>query len=753
MTTLKLFLLSTIMLLNLEAEAQYNLEWGGVISEPFGATAVSRIYSSCFDNDSNIVITGSFQGGFDFDMGPSTQYRYSNGGYDIFILKLDKNGNFIWVKTLGATGCLFCHDSGNDIAIDSVNNIYVSGKFFGPTDFDPSPGGSQIEYSSNPWDDDDFLLKLDSSGDFQWVNAFSSNVGTGVTSELELNELGEIYFLTSYYDSIDADPSNVDLFFESDGNYTENTLITKFDGSGDLFWAYSLQGGFNHAMDFIIDNNSNLLITGEFRDIVDFDPITGVNELNSFGNNNAFILELDTDANLNFVLEFENNSGGIYPKAVYRSSANDLIIAGFHKGTSDFNPGINSNSETAVNTNGDGFIVRLDGSGNYQENFVFGTSGIYNDICTSVGEDNSGDLYFSGQYQNSVDFDPSPAVNSLTSNGLLNGFVLKTSSNLDYIDVFSLGGSSVDGVGEIHIRENNEIYVFGFANSQGWDLNPSPASFIVENGLFIAKMIEDTCQYITDTHIITACETYTWIDGNTYTSPNNSAIWTVQNSVGCDSVITLNLTILNPTTSQDLHVACDSYTWINGITYTNSNNTAQWVLDNANSNGCDSVVNLDLIIENINVNVSITDGVTITANLSGASYQWIDCDNNNEEMIGEISQSFTATTNSNYAVIITNGNCSDTSNCILIDQVGLNPDVQKIVLSIYPNPSSSGIFILDYEGDIVKLIVTDMQGRRLKSSSNIDSGLIDLSKLTSGNYLIHCYTDQGIIVKEVMIVD
>ena len=92
------------------------------------------------------------------------------------------------------------------------------------------------------------------------------------------------------------------------------------------------------------------------------------------------------------------------------------------------------------------------------------------------------------------------------------------------------------------------------------------------------------------------CDTYTWIDGNTYTSSNNTATFTLTNAVGCDSVVTLDLTINNSNTGVDVQEHCDTYTWIDGNTYTSSNNTATFTLTNAV--GCDSVVTLDLTINN-----------------------------------------------------------------------------------------------------------------------------------------------------------
>ncbi len=95
-----------------------------------------------------------------------------------------------------------------------------------------------------------------------------------------------------------------------------------------------------------------------------------------------------------------------------------------------------------------------------------------------------------------------------------------------------------------------------------------------------------------------ACDTYSWIDGNTYTSSNNTATWTIPGGAasGCDSLVTLNLTINNTATGTDVQTACGTYFWIDGNTYNASNNTATWTILGGAASGCDSIVTLDLTI-------------------------------------------------------------------------------------------------------------------------------------------------------------
>ena len=144
--------------------------------------------------------------------------------------------------------------------------------------------------------------------------------------------------------------------------------------------------------------------------------------------------------------------------------------------------------------------------------------------------------------------------------------------------------------------------------------------------------------YSTDTQV--HCDTYTWIDGNTYTSSNNTATYTLTNSLGCDSIVTLDLTINNTSFGTDTQIHCNSYTWIDGITYTSSNNIATYTL--TNSLGCDSIVTLDLTIGYTNYGTDIQ--------IQCDSYTWID---GNTYTTSNNTATFTLTNSSGCDSIIT----------------------------------------------------------------------------------------------------
>lgn len=211
---------------------------------------------------------------------------------------------------------------------------------------------------------------------------------------------------------------------------------------------------------------------------------------------------------------------------------------------------------------------------------------------------------------------------------------------------------------------------------------------------------------LTGTDVQEACGSFTWIDGNTYTASTSTPTFTLTSSQGCDSIVTLNLTMLETSIGTDVQTACESFTWIDGVTYTASTNTPTFTLTGAQ--GCDSIVTLDLTIEPLDLSVT-QNGNELTATQSGASYQWIDCDTQ-QEVSGATGQSYTPESSGNYAVIITGADCADTSACVAVEISGLD-ELANTWLNLYPNPTE-GILQLDFKQHVEGPVhVYDMYGQ------------------------------------------
>ena len=308
------------------------------------------------------------------------------------------------------------------------------------------------------------------------------------------------------------------------------------------------------------------------------------------------------------------------------------------------------------------------------------------------------------------------------------------------------------------------------------------------------------------TDVITACDSYTWIDGNTYTSSDSTASVTLQDALGCDSIVTLNLTINNSTSSIDVHDACDSFVWFcDGNTYTSSNDTAFYTYTNAA--GCDSIVTLNLTMNN---STSSTDNV---GNYCG-SYTWIDgniytvsnstathtvlnaagCDSVitlnliiNDELVVNISSAnanlsaivtggiapysylWTGPINSANAIVtpIVSGNycvqvtdavgCVSSQICENVTVSAVN-DLYVSKFNIYPNPTTN-FLTLDFYATVkgnysVKIISSN--GEQVYEDKILDfngdySKNINLSNLAKGNYIIQIHSDHQVVYRKILL--
>ncbi|MGV3630979.1 MAG: T9SS type A sorting domain-containing protein [Bacteroidota bacterium] len=245
--------------------------------------------------------------------------------------------------------------------------------------------------------------------------------------------------------------------------------------------------------------------------------------------------------------------------------------------------------------------------------------------------------------------------------------------------------------------------------------------------------------------VICEGESYS-INGNVYTVAGSYAdVFQAVN--GCDSIVTTQLTV-NPVYSiTNPQTICqgDSYV-ING----NSYSAAGTYTDVFQSiHGCDSTIITQLTVNSPVLNTAVTaNGMTLTAAEASATYQWIDCANGNAELNGETSQSFTAGANGEYAVVLNSLTCgvSDTSDCVTIDNAGLQAESKDSAIRVYPNPADEELFIESLTGLQGEVLVFDAAGKLVHSVS-LKGQLIkaDVSKWGDGIYLIEIHANDEVI--------
>jgi uncharacterized repeat protein (TIGR01451 family) len=216
---------------------------------------------------------------------------------------------------------------------------------------------------------------------------------------------------------------------------------------------------------------------------------------------------------------------------------------------------------------------------------------------------------------------------------------------------------------------------------------------------------------------------------------------TISNAVGCDSLLTFNVTVNNSTAESISSSSCFEYSAPSGVTYFKSGNYSDTI---ANFAGCDSIISINLTIDTVQTDVTVgPTGNVLTADLLATNYQWIDCVDSSS-ISGEISQSFTPIINGDYAVIIDDNGCIDTSDCYLVSSVSITEGNFAKSIKAFPNPVTDILDInLGQTVDEIRFELFDINSKLIRSKkySSKSELKINMSDLESGIYLVKLHSE------------
>ena len=558
------------------------------------------------DDSGNVYTIGKFSGTSDFDPGVGVHNLTSVGYYsDYFIQKLDSNGQFVWALNLEAGAGINQYLSPIGVKTDHSGNVYIAGEFEGSFDVDPGIGVTNLTYLGS---NDTYIQKFNSNGQMQWAKMYGG-IDIEWLHDFIIDDYGFMYFTGTFSGTSDFDPG-VGVFNLTSWS-TFSMYVSKLDINGNFIWAKKIGATSHEAYGeaLVQDNSGDICILGFFEGTMDFDPNSGVHNLTSIGKD-IFIEKIDTSGNFVWVKHIGSASLNL-PESIGVDATNNIYYTGKFKNTLDLDPGPSTFNLTSAGGY-DILISKLDVNGNFVwANRVGGSA---DDITKKIVLDNQDNIFHLGSFEGTIDFDPDTSTFNLSSKGFSDAFIQKLDSNGDLKWACIYGDTGYDSGGDMTIDENQTLYVTG-AYKDSIDINPNGGIHsLVSNGGYDGYTVKfGKCLPVYDTQIVVSCNSYTWINGMTYSSSMNNVTHTVNSSSGCDSVIYLDLTINQNDTTYQAITACNSYTWINGITYTSSNNSGQYVL--TNSKGCDSLIFLDLTINYPNTGVE----TVTTCN----SYTWI----------------------------------------------------------------------------------------------------------------------------------
>ncbi len=672
-----------------------NFDW----AKQMGGTDWDNGYSIAVDNYGSIYTTGLFRGTADFDPGADTFNLTSNGGNDIFVSKLDPMGGFVWARSFGSTKFEYAYA----IDVDDEGSVYITGQFSDSVDFDPGP---DVSYLYSNGSNDIYILKLDSAGDFVWAKSIG---GGGVVDQgyaLTVDADHNLYVTGSFVGTVDFDPGP-DVFNLNPLNMAGNAFVLKLDAVGDFVWAkdmgqvanaYSSCFGYSIAT----DSMSNVYVTGGFKDTIDFDPGIDEYKLVGKGSQDIFIVKLDSIGD--FV--WAKSMGSVHPTradvglSIAMDPEQNVYVTGTFNETVDFDPGTDVFNLTADNAqDSDIFILKLNNDGEFvwAKSISGNTNSPFeNNFSFSIKLDKAGNSYVSGYFWGIADFDPGTSLVSLTSTGASDIFILKLNPSGDFVWVKQFGGANIDVTRSSALDASGNIYTTGwFRDISDFDPGPGTALLTASNAdivIFKLSCGDTTTSSITDS---ADCAGYT-LNDTTYME-SGTYIQRLPNAQGCDSIITLNLTI----------------------------------------------------IPSLNMEINITIDVHELGTVEHfATYQWM---LNGAAIPGATDSTYTVTENGDYQVAVTNERgCADTSDIYTVTNANGIADMTEWAgkIKVYPNPSDDLVYI---QAPIpVNVDITGIEGKHIMQIKDAHS--FSIKSLSSGLYLLRITDKNGGLIQTVKLI-
>jgi hypothetical protein len=374
------------------------------------------------DASGNVYITGMFNGTVDFDPAhPNTDgiLQSKNNTTDGYVAKYAAGGAFEWARRMGGDNTAGPSDMGEAVAVDGSGNVYVVGDFSSNADFG----------SFTPTSGDVFVTKLDSSGNFQWVQTYTDHPYNDSLQDIAVDGSGNVYVTRS--------------------SSTAGAVVTKLDPSnGATVWSDNFGDG---GRGIKADAAGNVFVTGVFRGTVDFNPGPGTSNLTSPKVKGQY-------ADEGFVVKLTTDNNFVWARQI-TEVPNDLALDG---SDNVYTAGASGNS-LQLGSGGPLNVTKLSANGTllWSKNFANGAQNAAGAAAFGVAVDGSGNVYTTGYYTGTADFDPGSGTSNLTSGGDRDIYVSQFDTNGNYAWAGGMRGAGSDQAAGMCVDGAGNIYTTG----------------------------------------------------------------------------------------------------------------------------------------------------------------------------------------------------------------------------------------------------------------------------------------------------
>ena len=388
----------------------------------FRGAGSNEAWDIAVDGAGNAYIVGNFQADMEVSTGPSAFRLTATGISDMFVVKLDTNGGFVWARAFGGSGA----ERGWGIALDAGGRVHVAGDFEGTVDFDPGPGLAELTATAT---ERNAVFQLDPDGNLNWARRMGGAMpGFGAPGgTIAVDGEGYVYTTGHFSGTADFDPGP-GTFELTDPGFG-SAFVAKLDASGEFVWARAIESSdFAVGYAVAVDGRGDVHVTGAFSGITDFDPGPQTFILTSQGDTEIFVLKLDTDGEFVWArrmtgVGFTGFDAGL---GIALDDDGNVFTTGYFEGSTYFDPGVDSiRLESAGDR--DAFVSVLDATGAFVASGSF--SGLQECAGLGIALDPAGNVHVTGYFFGSADFDPGNGVLTLTAAAFRDIFAVKLGTN------------------------------------------------------------------------------------------------------------------------------------------------------------------------------------------------------------------------------------------------------------------------------------------------------------------------------------
>lgn len=380
-----------------------NILWKNRVS-PSGLSEFAFGTRVVVDGGGNVYITGSFSGRIGFSL--SGTDSLTSIGLDGFFAKYNANGDFQWAKRFGGTG----EDAIASIVVDgSGTGVYITGYFKNADANFSNLIGTIDTVLINAGNKDIFIAKYGTDGSFKWAKGIGGS-GEDIGAAITTDAFDTYVAITGYFQgSVDFNPGGLPETHIAFG--VKEAFFAKYLTNGTLGWAKNIgaAGSINSAEGTGISiYQSKVFLTGTFKGTIDLDPGVGILDSVSIGLQDIFFAQYNlSDGSLGWAQHIGSSYNIMADSAISLDIAVDTIgniyLTGSFEGKANFNP-LQGGDTLESAGEGDVFFAKYDGDGGKKWARSIGAEST--DIGYGIAVDNSGNVYLTGSFQKTVNFDP-----------------------------------------------------------------------------------------------------------------------------------------------------------------------------------------------------------------------------------------------------------------------------------------------------------------------------------------------------------